>query len=229
MSDPAVVQETARSPRRWPLLIGLNLYLGVLLWFFYFTDYSWTGLVPDIAFPPVVAMVALVSLLVSRKAAGASQRRAAKWACLPPLIGGCSYILMAVLLVMPPFTLGALFTIDEMSHEKLIQEAISPDRSRVAQVYFRGVGAYASGNGRIYVRLRHRLLPFLERDIYHLHGSHADEDTEDYLSWRDDDTLYIPETQENVTVGIITFRIPPVFATPVRLIVYAVWLFTMSV
>jgi hypothetical protein len=135
---------------------------------------------------------------------------------------------MAVLLVMPPFTLGALFTIDEISHEKLIQQATSPDGSRVAQVYFRGVGAYASGNGRIYVRVKHRLLPFVERDVYHLHGSHADENTVEYLSWRDSDTLYISETDEALRVGVIAFRVPPVFATPVRLVIYTVWLLTYS-
>jgi hypothetical protein len=228
MSDPATVPQTARWQHRWRFLVAMNLCLGVPLWFFYFTDYSWAGIIPDITFPPVVAAISLVSLLVTRKSPTSSQRRVARWACLPSLIGGCSYMLMAVLLVMPPFTLGALFTIDEMSHERLIQEAVSPDGSRVAHVYFRGVGAYASGNGRIYVRVKHRLLPILERDVYHLHSSHADEDTADYLSWRDSDTLYIPETQEQVRIGTITFRVPPVFAIPVRLVMYTVWLLTSS-
>jgi hypothetical protein len=226
MSDPAVIPQTAPWQRRWRFLLATNLCLAVVLWFFYFTDYSWSGTILDIVFPPAVAVISLISFLAARNAPGKSQRRAARLACLPPLIGGGSYVLMAAMLAMPPFTLGAIFTIDEISHEKLIQEAVSPDGSRVAQVYFRGVGAYGAGNGRIYVRVKHRLLPFVERDVYHLHGSHADEDTADYLSWQDSDTLYIPETREQVRIGTIRLRIPPVFTTPVRLVMYTLWLLT---
>jgi hypothetical protein len=224
MSDPATIRQAAPWPRRWWFLLVPNLCLGVVLWFFYFTDYSWSGTIPDIVFPPVVAVISFVSLLAARNARNRSLSRAARLACLPPLIGGGSYVLMAALLLMPPFTLGALFTIDEISNEKLIQEAPSPDGTRVAEVYFRGVGAYASGNGRIYVRVKHRLLPFVERDVYHLHGSHVDQDTTDYLSWSDSDALYIPETHEQVAVGMIGFQIPSVFAIPVNLLLYTVWL-----
>jgi hypothetical protein len=220
MNVPATVSQIAPRQQRWRILLAMNLGAGVLLWFFYSTDFSWTGTIPDIAFPPLVAVMSLVSLLISKKAPSRRLRRATRLACLPSLIGGWLYILVAVLLIMPPFTLGALFMIDEISHEKLIQEAVSPDGSLVAQVYFRGVGAYASGNGRIYVRVKHRLLPVVEKDVFTLHGSHADENTADYLSWADGDTLYIPETQENVAVGTITWRIPNVFAIPVRLLLY---------
>jgi hypothetical protein len=228
MNAPATVSEIAPRQRRWRILLAMNLGVGVLLWFFYSTDFSWAGTIPDIAFPPLVAMMSLVSLLISRKAPSRRQRQAAALACLPSLIGGWLYILVAGLLVMPPFTLGAFFMIDEISHEKLIQEAVSPDGSLVAQVCFRGVGAYGPGNGRTYVRVKHRLLPVVEKDVYHLHGSHADESTADYLWWRDTGTLYIPETQEEVAVGTATLRMPNVFAIPARLFVYTAWLLTGS-
>jgi hypothetical protein len=226
MSAPTAVLEIVPRQHRWHILRALNLSVGVLLWFFYSTDYSWAGTIPDIVFPPLVAVMSSVSLLIATKAPSRCQRRATRLACLPSLIGGWSYVLVAVLLVMPPFTMGAFFMIDEISHEKLIQEAVSPDGSLVAQVYFRGVGAYASGNGRIYVRVKHRLLPAVEKDVYHLHGSHADENTPDYLSWIDNGTLYIPESQEEVPVGPITLWIPNVFAIPARLFVYTAWLIT---
>ena len=66
---------------------------------------------------------------------------------------------------------------------------------------FFGVGAYTGGNGHIYVRVKYRCFPIVERDIYYVDESFADEETDDYLYWLDDDTLYISETEEEVEVG----------------------------
>lgn len=66
---------------------------------------------------------------------------------------------------VPPFTLGGLFAFDELAGEKQIQQIESPDGRLTADVYFRGVGAYSGGNGRVDVRIRDRFVPFLERDV----------------------------------------------------------------
>ena len=93
-------------------------------------------------------------------------------------------------MLVPPFTLGAFFAASEIAGETEIQRAISSDGTRIAYVYFRGVGAYSGGNGRIFVRVRHQILPLLERDVFYLPRSYADENSTNYLEWRDNNTLY---------------------------------------
>lgn len=206
--------------------LATNLHLGVVMWFFYFTDYSWAGRILDLVFPPAVAVLAISCLAVAWSASSRLGRLGATLACLPSLIGGGLYctalaLLAFFCLLSPGLLMGVFFHIDEISGEKLIQETVSPDGSRVAQVYFRGVGAYAAGNGRITVRVKHRLLPLIERDVYYVPVTYeADEGTTDYLSWTDNDTLFIPEKQEEVRIGTIAVQFPKVFVIPLRLLFY---------
>jgi len=217
MNSVTVTFQEILSSQKWKGIIGVNLALGFLLWLDYLTDYSLAGTIPDILFPPIVAIVGFISLLVSKDAPSRTKRLLSRLSCLPSLIGGGLYVTVAILLFIPPFTLGTMFTITEIAGENLIQQAVSPNGSRVAEVYFRGVGAYSGGNGRIYVRVKYLLFPFVERDVYYLRVSYADENTADYLSWRDNDTLYIPEKQQEVKVGTVRTEIPAVLAIPVWL------------
>jgi len=191
----------------------INLILGLFLWFLFSTDYSLTGTIPDILFPPVVGIIAVISLAVNKTSS--------KWQLLlitlvhlPSIIGSGLYVLTVLLMFVPPFTLGAFFAASEIAGETEIQRAISPDGTRIAHVYFRGVGAYSGGNGRIFVRVRHQILPLLERDIFYLPRSYADEDSTNYLEWRDNNTLYISETQQEISVGVIEAEIPQVITLP---------------
>jgi hypothetical protein len=132
----------------------------------------------------------------------------------PSIIGGGLYIFMNFLMVIPPFTLGAIFSASEIANEIEIQQAISPDMTRTAHVFFRGVGAYSGGNGRIYIRIRHNVFPIVERDIFYLQESFASENDTNYIEWRDNDTIYISETKQELNVGFIEAQVPDVFTLP---------------
>lgn len=127
-------------------VILINLLVGLFLWFLFSTDYSLIGNLPDMLFPPLSAFVALASIAFVKtyiKECGFL----ITLVHLPSLIGGGLYILIALVLLVPPFTLGAIFTASEIANEIEIQRALSPDGSRTAYVYFRGVGAYSGGSG----------------------------------------------------------------------------------
>lgn len=195
------------------MLAIFNLILGLFLWFLFTTDYSLAGTIPDILFPPIVGIISTLSLpisiMISRK-----RRLPIIILHLPSIIGGGLYILVAMLMLIPPFTLGALFAIFEISGETEIQRAVSPDGTWTAYVYFRGVGAYSTGNGRIFVRVRHRMLPFLERDIFYLPRSYASEDSTNYIEWRSNNVIYISETKQEISIGVIKRETPRVIAVP---------------
>ncbi len=202
-----------KHPFPLKLLVIVNLILGLFLWFLFLTDYSLVGTIPDILLPPTIGIIARVSLTVSK----ANRRRQGPWIILshlPSLLGGGLYVLTVLLMLIPPFTLGAFLAASEITGETEIQRAISPDGTRIAHVYFRGVGADRGGNGRILVRVRHQMLPFLERDIFYLPQSYASEDTKDYIEWQDNNTLYISETKQEISVEAIGAEMPQVIALP---------------
>ena len=193
------------NDKRWKTVAAINGVLGGMLWFGYLTDYSWSSTLLDLLFPSLVGLVSFISVSVLDARRESIDRSEGVVGCLPyipSLIGGCVLpILLVIVLIIPPFTLGFLFRIGEMSSEVLIQREVSPDNQRIAEVYFRPVGAYGSGNGRIFVRVKLRWFPIVERDVYRLSGSDADEHTSDYLRWIDNRTLFISETNQTLKVA----------------------------
>jgi hypothetical protein len=194
-------QPVRSTRKRW---IVINLVLGGVLWFGFCTDFSWRGTLPDVLHPTLAAVVAWLSLMKEDKGADPSTRRRFIWACMPSLLGGgCALLFMAPLLLNP---LALMFRMSESAAETIIQSAISPDGTRIADVYFRPVGAYAGGNGRVSVRVRYLWLPFVERDVVYIGRSYADEDTYHYLEWTDSDTLsFFGDSVPATTVGLIRF------------------------
>lgn len=198
-------------------LVAINVIVGSFLWFLFSTDYSLTGTIPDILYPPIAGIIAVLSLAII-KTSNRWQRLLITVVHLPSIIGGGLYILIVLVMLIPPFTLATIFTVSEIADETQIQRATSPDGTRAAYVYFRGVGAYSGGNGRMFVRVRHQMLPFLERDIFYLSRSYASEDSTNYLEWQDNNTIYIPEIKREISVGVIRAEIPQVIALPYGII-----------
>ncbi len=213
---PDAPQAKLPVTRRWwdPVILAL----GVLLWFLSLTNYSLVGSWPDVIFPIAVGLVAFISLTVALPRTVGWGRVLTASAHLPALLGGGLFVLSTLLMFVPPFTLGGLFAFDELAGEKQIQQIESPDRRLTADVYFRGVGAYSGGNGRVDVRVRDRFVPFLERDVYYLGRSLASETTSDYASWLDNRTLKISETGETVDVRGVKTEVPTIVAIPAVLI-----------
>ncbi len=87
-----------------------------------------------------------------------------------------------------------------------------------------GVGAYAGGNGRVFVSVRYRWLPLVERDVFEVSRSFATKDTHEYVTWEGPDTLRIvgePEgtfANQEIRVGLLAFRTPIVFSLPARIV-----------
>jgi len=138
--------------------------------------------------------------------------------CLPSIIGGIPYLILIILAIVPPFLLATLFWLDEQSNATLIQKAESPNGAKTVEVYFRPVGAYSGGNGRIEVHLKYTWLPFVKRDIYFVRVTHADENTHDYLSWVDNETLDIPEKNTKVKINWIEWEIPSIISLPIGVV-----------
>ncbi len=216
MNNSVGTFQEAPVQRKWNVVIGFNLALGILLWFFFLTDYSLTGVVADVFFPPAVAFVALITLFLTRRALSISTKLLSTICCLPSLIGGGLYVSVAIVIIfVPPFNSFGSLMAQEVEGETRIQWVASPDGSQAAEVYFRPVGAYTRANGRIYIRLKRRWLPFVERDVYYVPATYkATKYTEDYMIWRDNDTLYIPEMQREIKIGVIKFEAPSVVTYP---------------
>jgi hypothetical protein len=207
------------SKFKWKVIVLVNLILGAAWWFFDSTDFSLPESIPDEVFPALVGLAGLVSLVALRKASGKT-RMVGRLLCLPSIIGGALYFLNARLLLMPPFTLGAMFNRSEIANETRIQEAISPDGLKVADVYFRPVGAYGGGNGRIFVRLKYRFFPVVEREVFYLRASMADPNTRNYLQWAGNDSLYISELKQQVPLPKVSLHVPGQIITPLGIAVY---------
>jgi hypothetical protein len=204
-------------------ILAINLILGIFLWFLDSTDFSLRGTIPDIIFPPLVFIIATATLVL---VSDTQKRRTSRILCLPSLIAGGAHILIGLMMIIPPFTLALFFSIDEIKSEVRIQQISSPNSNETAEVYFRPVGAYSGGSGRIYIRIINNSLSFVERDILYLRVSHADENTKNYLRWIDDDTLYISEIKENISVGNIEFETPYAIAVPINFLRFLFFIFT---
>ncbi len=217
MDDITPPANRERIPTSWVFVGSTTLALGLLLWSGFFTDFSWAGVLADIVFPPLVGLLGLVAMGHARRVPDLRWKRLNRLVTLPSIVGGGLPVIFIVLSFFSPAMLGMFFLMDEILGETLIQRAISPDGSRIAEVYFRGVGAYAGGNGRILVRVRPRWLPFVERDVYALNRSDADETTSDYLYWVDNDTLFLSEKQRELKVGHMRRDVPTFVRIPLSI------------
>jgi hypothetical protein len=211
------------NSRKWRLYSGLALSAGILLWFFFLTDYTLAGTLTDVIFPIVALILGLVGFRTARGATTTLCRRLTRLASIPAILGGLLYIATGVLFVAVS-PMAAMFTVFEVADEAMIQRAPSPDGSRVAEVYFRGVGSYTGGNGRIFVRVKYTWFPVVERDVYAAKTYEAGRDTTDYLSWTGHDTLYIREADEVISLGAIKGKVPDVVAVPVRMFEFMGWM-----
>lgn len=193
----------------WKLVLGVNLLLGVVLWIVFLTDVSLRGTIPDILFPPATALFALLTL-----GALSAKRKIGIFAYIPSFGGGCLYLFMGLIMIVPPFTLAFLFGADEIANEVRIQKIESPNQINIAEVYFRPVGAYTGGSGKIYIRVTNKYIPFFERDIFSGKTYAANEDTTNYASWIDDNTLYITENDEKINIRESKPEIPTIAVVP---------------
>ena len=207
--------------KRTNYILFTSLIFGLLLWLGLFTDYSFSNLWANISVPPLIG---LISFVIWRKTRKFTENATKNWlafrrlACILPMIGGLPYLFLMIIVWIPPLTLGTMFWMSEQYHAILIQKEVSPDGTKVGEVYLLPVGAYSGGNGRIEVHLKHTWLPIIKRDIYYQRVSRADESATDYLQWIDDETIYIKEDKRQLDVSTVNFDLPAIILLPLNLL-----------
>jgi len=199
-----------------PLLV--NFILGLVLWFGFCSDYSWDNAAANVLFPPIVGLVGLASLFQIRKRLIRQQKRVHSLLCLPSVIGGIPYLLLMIVLMVPPFVFGPMLWIQQQSSATRIQQVKSPNGSQIAEVYYLPVGPLSELNGGIEVHLKYKWLPFVKRDIFDLLVTNADENTHDHLSWVDNETLYINETEKEWKLDWIEWEVPAFIHLSIELV-----------
>jgi len=173
----------------WSIVFLANLPLGVILWVFSCTYYSWSIYWLSLAYPYAVAAVGVVSLVVARKK---RVHRLYRLCCLPSLAAGVPYVvLLAFFVVTLPCSIGVgLHRIgEEFSRTRLATE-VSPDGSKVAEVDFVTLD-YHGNQGRIEIQLKDRRLPFITRSIHSF--AYVNKSDWGSLTWHDDNVLHVYE------------------------------------
>jgi len=210
------VAETAKREKSSWRLTWISLGLGLSFWLLDSTDLSLPGTISDLLFPPFVFFFALVIRIRYRRRLTDREWRISRAAHLPSLLGGGLFCLLGALLLIPPFTLGGIFNAYEIISEKCVQRVVSPDRSRIARVYFRARGSYAGGQGTVHLRVQTRLFPLLERDLYESVVFESDATTKEWIVWQGNDWIYLEEDKESISAGGIRFHLPEVIDYHVR-------------
>lgn len=218
---PLDVEDTAPSPRALFLVrivIGFSFFVGLLLWFFYITDYSLVGNWGDVFFPPLAFVLGLVALDLSRFLEKGKRLRA-RISATPAIIGGLAYLAMLSFAFMSPNIMGALFMLNEVRGERLISSATSPDGTRIAEAYYRPAGVFIADTNAFLVRVKHTAFPIIERDIVVTRTTSISGDPDqDLLKWDNNDILEVPEVGK-VSVGIIQPEWPQIITLPIDLFI----------
>jgi hypothetical protein len=193
-----------RKPTWW---FWMHLFLGVIVWFFVLTEYSWFGMLLDLVSPPILVWLG-VKLWKRRADFG-------KWkvAVLASLVPTGALVLLygwAVIISFP----GNLLWFFETIQESPSNLAFSPSGWKLAHVHVRPVGAYQGGQGRAFVRVSWTAFPLLEKDVYFL-PSYLEHVT---LRWKDDNTLVVEDSSRaNGVHKLITVRLDQDKAEPVEI------------
>jgi hypothetical protein len=202
-----VAQSRTIASRAWKAMIMGSFALGLLLWFFYLTDYSLAGTLSDIFLPPIVFVLGIFAFTWARHGPSKDIRIASRLLTLPAIIGGALYVILAGLIFLPPYTLRSMFLMDEIKTETLVQQVKSPDGSRIAEGYLRWGGYSGSFNKPVFVRVKYTLFPVVERDVYRSAMHTESNESVTLVSWKDDNNLAI-STGELVEVGSIRTEVP---------------------
>jgi hypothetical protein len=188
------VDGRARNKRqKWKLLVCLMG--GALFWLCDRTDYSLAGTWPDLFIPVVGMMAGVVALRASGCIPRRALRAAAKVAAAATLLEG-TLIVGEVLLLAAISPAGVLLAAFAIFGEQQKSAVVSPDGWRVAEEYYRGGGLL--GDDVKIVRVKYRLMPLLEREVYIGPISSLDQ-----VAWQDNDTLIIPGTGDRVELGLV--------------------------
>lgn len=196
----------------WKINAGINLAIGLFYWFLSSTNISLAGSIIELLLPFVIMVFALVS---KRWAVPADkkQEKILKLSRFPSIIAGLLNGVMIFIIFVPPFTLGGMFMAGELFSETIVQKTESPNGNMIGRVYYRGIGAYDGGLGRVQISVGYKWLPLFEKDVYYNGRSDLSEDAPEFFRWKDNNSIIARENGV-VQLGGIEFCIPREFYIP---------------
>lgn len=165
-----------------------NVVAGILLWRSLAFGYTLVPRQLHILLVPVVVLTgfALCLLTPILFRVPRAHKKILWGVYLPLLLAGVAYAGLGLLsFVLNP--LGTVFWWGEVENEHLVYRAVSPGGERIADVYVRDTGGYTGAIERVIVRVGWRLIPFIERDVYH--NDWVGTETPVTVSWRGDTTV----------------------------------------
>jgi hypothetical protein len=208
--------------RKIAILFWVTSVVGLLLWVDYFSAYSFKWLVLEVVFPFIVLLLGITLYKKSKKIAReGKEKQIITFVSISSIVGGLlgsvTYALTLFIMLIPPFSPGGMFLLSELSQDRIIYSAVSPNGMQVANVHFRPTGAYSSGNGHVLVSLSPRFLPFIEKQIYDLDRVLAPEN-EFTITWQDTNTVYLGGENKTIQTNTSDVEMPLFVAVPVRII-----------
>jgi len=203
--------------------VTLSALLGGWFWFTQWTNYSLAGNWPDFLVPPLVAGFGWGCYWQAIHLSNKNWRQGLCGITFPALLGGTLWLVVAFVVLLPPFS---LLTLPPHIQETRIQQTASPNGVQVASVRFRPVGAPGNGNGQVYIYVRYSWFPVIEREVWAGATFSATAEPQDYLFWKDNNTLEIPEYaqlvhphySDQIPIQAITFQTPPLLRFPAGII-----------
>ena len=180
------------------VLIIMEVITSIIVSVFWFFDLRISNAIANYLFNLALAIGGFLLVIgVGKILVGKAEKVLSYLIALPIIAVSVSTLIkfaFTILMLIPPFTLGGLFYFDEMFNEKVVQTSISPDDKYIARVYYRAVGAYAGGQGRVEVAYSSTLMPFIERPIYYDGKTYfTEQDAKKYITWDDNNSIRINE------------------------------------
>lgn len=185
----------------------INLFLGLFLFFLFFTNFELNSTIANLLFPMCVLVFGKISF---RKLTKPQKSKILFY--LPSYILPIGFYVVKILIGLV-FFMSTMFWISEEQNKTRIQRSYSPNKIEYCDVYHYPVGAYSSGAGRLRVFFVNRIFPFVRKELYYESSSHiyieVTENTESYytngfdmIEWKDKDNITIFSVGKDYTVNV---------------------------
>lgn len=176
----------------WKSILGFGVVVIFFFWVGVLTDYSFYNNKVSIFYSLLVLCISVTVLVMS-----ISRRR------LQRIIVGLAC------LASIPFALTSIVSHRFHSAKNPAQVAMSPDGTRLVEVYCSFTRAHNDGFDHIEIVMRYKSALFLQRDLGLYNNyvpSHCKFDTDSLVRWVDNNTIYVAERQAYISVDSIKWE-----------------------
>jgi hypothetical protein len=173
-------------------ILGLGIIIIFFFWVGMLTDYSFYDNWISISYSVIVFCISVVVFVMSFT-----------WRGLQRII------ISLVCLLSLPFALTSVISHRFHSAEHPVQVAMSPDGTRLVEVYCSFTRAHNDGFDHLEIVLRYKSAPFLQRDLGLYNDyvpSHCKFDGDSLVRWEDNNTIYVTERQAYISVDSIKWE-----------------------